>query len=151
MSFEILIDRLRNGVLQKIEENFEPEFLGIEEPELQFPKKVQVSGEAYIAEDHLIVRLHASTAAKMPCTVCNRMIEIELKMDNFYHTQPLEEIRSGVFNYSEALREELLIKLPQYVECNQGKCPEREGLTPYLRSSKRKEQTHFPFADMDQK
>ncbi len=150
MSFEILIDRLRNGVTQKIDGAFEPEFLGVEENELQFPKKIQVCGETYLAEDHLVLRLKASTHAKMPCSVCNRMIEIELKIENFYHTEPLEEIRSGVFNYNEALREALLIELPQYVECNQGKCPERASLAPYLHSKKTKdEKTHFPFADMD--
>lgn len=152
MSFEILIDRLRNGVTQKIECAFEPEFLGIAEDELQFPKKVQVAGETYIAEDHLVLHLKASTVAKMPCSICNRMIEIDLRIENFYHTQPLAEIPSGVFSYSEALREALLIEIPQYVECNGGKCSERPSLAPYLRSSKTKEEkTHFPFADMDLK
>lgn len=149
MSFEILIDRLRNGVTQKIDGAFEPDFLGIQEDELQFPKKIQVSGETYLAEDHLVLRLKASTSAKMPCNVCNRMIEIELKIENFYHTEPLEEIRSGVFNYNEALREALLIELPQYVECNGGKCKERASIAPYMRAKPKDEKTHFPFADMD--
>jgi uncharacterized metal-binding protein YceD (DUF177 family) len=149
MSFEILIDRLRNGGTEKIDAAFEPTFLGIEEKELLFPQKVKVSGQTYIAEDHLILQLKTATQAKMPCKVCNRMIEIDLELDNFYHTQPLDEIPSGVFDYTEALREAILIELPPYVECNRGNCPERQTLAPYLNAKKQENKTYFPFADID--
>jgi hypothetical protein len=78
------------------------------------------------------------------------MIEKELNVDNFYHTEPTEEIRSAVFDYSDALREALLIELPRTVECNGGKCPERAIITPFMRAEARTDQTtHFPFADLD--
>ena len=76
------------------------------------------------------------------------MIETELKLDSFYHTEALKEIKGAVFDYSKALREALLLELPKFVECNQGKCSERETLAPYLRSRKTKD-THFPFAGLE--
>jgi uncharacterized metal-binding protein YceD (DUF177 family) len=147
-AFKILIDRLKGGITQKIEEGFAPSFLGEDEAELQFRSKVQVKGETYLTDEHLIIRLKAQTKVLMPCAVCNRMIEVPLQAD-FYHTQPPEEISGAIFDYSEALREALLIELPKTVEC-EGNCSERETLQPYLRSEKRAEQTtYFPFADMD--
>ena len=148
--FVILIDRLKGGHSQKIEGAFSPSFLGTDEPDLRFTNKVIVKGEAYLTDAHLIIHLKASTKVAMPCSVCNQMIETDLKVENFYHTEPVEEIRGAKFEFSEALREALLIELPKTVECNQGKCPERDAMTPYLRSEKRSDKTtHFPFADME--
>jgi uncharacterized metal-binding protein YceD (DUF177 family) len=150
-SFKILIDRLKGGQTQKIEEVLSPEFLGPNELELLFASKVQIKGEAYLTDGHLILHLKASTQVSMPCAICNRMISAVLKVDNFYLTEPIEEIPSAVFDYSEALREALLIELPRTVECNQGNCTEREVLKPYLRSeAPREKTTYFPFADIDE-
>lgn len=149
-AFKILIDRLKGGHTQKIEEALDPAFLGPDEPELRFKKKVSVKGEAYLTDSHLIIHLKAATQFSMPCAVCNEMIDSDLKVDNFYHTEPIEEIPSAVFDYSEALREALLIELPRTVECNRGKCPQRATMAPYLRSEVRTDKTtYFPFADMD--
>jgi uncharacterized metal-binding protein YceD (DUF177 family) len=149
-AFKILIDRLKGGLTQKIEEGLAPGFLGSDEPELQFRSKVHVKGEAYLTDEHLVIHLKAHTKIFMPCAICNQMIEVPLEVDNFYHTQPIEEIPSAVFDYSEALREALLIELPKIVECNSGSCPARENLQPFLRSQQRSENTtYFPFADMD--
>lgn len=146
----ILIDRLKGGHTQKIEEQMDPSFLGPDEAELRFPEKVSVKGEAYLTDAHLILHLKARTQISMPCAVCNKMIDADLKVDNFYHTEPIEEIASAAFDYSDALREALLIELPRTVECNQGNCPERATIDPFLRSKSRAEKTkYFPFADMD--
>lgn len=142
--FKIFIDRLRGGQTQKIEERFDPAFLGPNEPELCFDRSVQVKGEIYISDAHLVIHLKAQTKISMPCAVCNQMIDVDLKADKFYHLVPLEEIGNAVFDYGELLREALLIELPKRVECN-GNCFERAKLKPFLRQEK----TYFPFADMD--
>jgi uncharacterized metal-binding protein YceD (DUF177 family) len=145
-TFNILIDRLKGGQTLKIEEKADPAFLGPDEPELLFKTPVTVKGEAYLTDDHLILHLKATTQATMPCAVCNTMIKIELKVENFYHTEPVEEIRSAVYDFSEVLREALLIELPRTVECNGGKCPDRATIEPFLRPQDR---TNFPFADIN--
>lgn len=146
-AFKILIDRLKGGQVQKIDLHADPEFLGPDEPELKFQTEVEAKGEAYLTDEFLIVHLKASTAVLMPCSVCNEMIKIPLKVDNLTHTEPIEEIRGAIFDFSEALREALLIELPRTVECNGGKCKGRDLMTPFLKSQK--ERTHLPFKDLD--
>lgn len=146
-AFEILIDRLKGGQIQKIDLQADPTFLGADEAELKFSSKVVANGETYLTDEHLIIHLKATTNVHMPCSVCNEMTQIKLKVENFYHTEPIEEIKSAIFDFSDALREALLIELPRTVECNGGKCSGRTLMTLYLKSHK--ERTHFPFADMD--
>lgn len=149
MQFEIYIDRLKGGITQKISGSFDPSFFEVDEAELQFPFPVEVEGEAYLSEDHLILHLNASVRAKMPCSVCNEMIETELEVENYYHTEALSEIKEAIFNFKEPLREALLIELPHYVECKNGNCPERATLTPFLRAKPEpKDETYFPFSDL---
>lgn len=148
--FQIWIDRLKNGQTQLINESFTSEFLDLREEELILNAPVIVTGEAYLTESELILHLKASTRAMMPCAICNQMVQIELSIKDFYHTQPIDEIPSGIYDYQEALREALLIELPQYVECNPGKCPDRKVIAPYMRSEKKTgENTHFPFSNLD--
>ncbi len=147
--FVVLIDRLRGGRSWKIEGAFDARFLGPDEPDLRFSSKVQLKGEAYLTDSHLIVHLKASTTVEIPCSICNQMTPSELKVDNFYHTEPIENIPSAQFDFSEQLREALLIELPKTVECNQGKCPERQIITPYMRTEKKQERTYLPFANLD--
>lgn len=150
--FKIFIDRLREGQVQKIEEIFQPSFFQIDEPELLFRSPVAVKGDAYLTDSELIIRLQAKTFSSIPCAACNQMVEVELKIENYYHAIPLTEIRSGVFDFSESLREDLLLELPKYVECNRGRCPERASLTPFLRpQSPQEKTTYFPFSDMETK
>lgn len=150
--FKIYIDRLKGGHTQKIEGTFDPLFLDVEEEELQFEKPVSVRGEVYLTDDHLVIHLTASTYAEMPCAVCNQMVQVALSSHNFYHTEPLSEIPSAIYDFGAPLREALLLELPRTAECNQGHCPSRETLTPYMRTQKRNDQTtYFPFADIDLK
>ncbi len=143
--FKIWIDRLKGGTTQKIEENLDPSFLGPNEPELRFAFKVHVKGEAYLTNAHLIIHLKAQTKISMPCAICNEMIDTGLKVDNFYHTEPIEEISGACFDYAQVLREALLIELPKTIECNGGNCPERIAMEPYLRPKTRGKTTYFPF------
>jgi uncharacterized metal-binding protein YceD (DUF177 family) len=149
-AFKIHIDRLRGGHTLKIEEVLDSAFLDIDEPDLCPSEAVSVKGEAYLTDDHLIVHLKARTKFSIPCAICNEMTQIELNVDEFYHTEPIEAISGAIYDFSEPLREALLIELPKTVECNHGKCPERANLAPFLRSQDRSNKpTHFPFANLE--
>lgn len=148
--FQIWIDRLKNGQTQTIHESFSPDFLDIQEEELKADSPVVVTGEAYLTESELILHLNASTIVKMPCAICNDMIDVDLRIKDCYHAVPINEIPSGIFDYKDLLRESLLIELPKYVECNQGKCPERKTIAPYMREKQKEEPNiHFPFSKLD--
>lgn len=145
--FKIWIDRLKANQTLHIDESFPSEFLDIQETELKMDTPVQIKGEAYTSEGELILHLSASTKGSMSCAVCNQMTEFDLKIQDFYHAVPLTEIPSACFDMREPLREALLLELPKFVECNRGKCPEREVISPYLR--KEEDKSHYPFSNLD--
>ncbi len=148
--FQIWVDRLKTGQTQKIKESFDPAFLAIDEDDLVFEKNVEVTGEAYLSEEELILRLTIAAKAKIPCSICNTMTEFDLSIRDFYHAEPIAQIPSAIFSFEGPLREAILIEIPQYTECHQGKCPSRPSITPYLRSGEKKtENTHFPFSNLD--
>jgi uncharacterized metal-binding protein YceD (DUF177 family) len=150
--FHIYIDRLRDGKMERIDDDLPSSFLDIDEDELKFSETVHVDGEAYLADDHFVLRLRAQAQAFIPCLACNKMTEASLNVEDFYFSVPLKELTSPIFDYSEALREALLLELPQYVECNGGNCPERENIKVYLNKkpvSGDTLSTHFPFSDLE--
>lgn len=148
--FKIYVDRLRGGNTQVIDAVLDPSFIDVEEPDLSFPEPVQLKGEAYLTDDHLILHLKASTKTLRPCSVCNELTATNLAVHDFYHTEMIQDIPSAVFDFSEILREALLIELPLTIECNEGHCPERQTLRPFMSSKERKENpTYFPFTDME--
>lgn len=153
--FNIYIERLRDGHALNIQEKIEPDFLDVHETDLSFPDPVAISGEAYLAEDHLIVHLKIKTTASIPCTICNNPVIFSISIDDFYHAEPLADLHSPIFNFKEALREAILLQVPPFTECHEGKCPERESVNKFLKkdinqpNSSPAMTTYFPFADID--
>lgn len=144
--FKIYADRLKGGQVEKISFTAPSDFLEIKESDLSFPHPIAIQGEAYIAEDHLIVHLQAHTQAKIPCSVCNEPFTFQIDVPDFYHTIPLEELKSAIFDFSLLLREDILLQIPHFAECSKGKCPERSSLSKYTIKEKHDEQ--FPFSSL---
>ncbi|MBM3183863.1 MAG: hypothetical protein FJZ64_00975 [Chlamydiae bacterium] len=149
-ALKIWVDRLVDGKVQKINAVCDPSFLEMNEKELQFHTPVQMSGEAYLADKDLVIHLVIRTKVAMPCSICNEMIDSDLKVENFYHTEELSLITDAVFDFSAPLREALLLEIPTHFECSGGKCPARASIEPFLRSSTKQkgDSSHFPFADL---
>jgi uncharacterized metal-binding protein YceD (DUF177 family) len=93
---------------------------------------VVYAGVATVTDGVLVLQLSLETEAMMPCIVCNREVSVKISIPDFYITASLSEVKSGVFNYREALREEILLALPYCTECNGGDCPERVSLAKYF-------------------
>ncbi len=153
-NFVIYIDRLRDGQTLKIDEVCPTDFLEIHEDELSFLEPVTIQGKAYLADDHLVLQLDIRAQFVMPCSICNEKATLPIEIKNFYYVVPVEEIPTHMFDYSELLREEILLQVPTFAECQGGKCPERTTLTPYLKkedklpASLKKDHVHYPFADL---
>lgn len=154
--FKIYIDRLKNGHTEKFTETVPSTFLKVEEKELSFPESIQVKGEAYLAEDHLVVHLSIRTAATLPCSICNASVSIPIAIADAYSGVPLSDIDSAIYDLTEEIRESILLQIPFFAECNQGKCPEREHIQEFLHPDPSAKQLrldshaiHFPFADLD--
>ena len=147
--FEVYIDRLKDGHTLKVHEDIEPSFLDIKEQELRFPSPVSVCGDIYLAEDHLVLHLKVKTEAHVPCVICNELFAYPIEAD-FYYTVPPEELIKPIFDYTEALREVILLEIPTFAECHDGKCPEREATSKYLKKEATTAEPHtqFPFSDL---
>lgn len=150
-ALKIYIEQLREGRERKFEESLDPAFLDIREKELSFNKPVGVEGTAYLAEDELVIRWDIEAEARIPCRICNEWVAVPIRIDNFYHSEPLSEIKTGIYNSKELLRETVLLEVPTFAECHQGRCPKRKEVDKYLKESLDQEEGYRPFADLDWK
>lgn len=131
--FKIHVENLRTGHVEKIEESFDPAFLDVDEPELQFRKPVAVNGEAYVAGHELILHLNIRTSYVVPCVICNSPVDVPVSLTNVYESIPLEDVAHGVYNMRDALRQAILLESRPFAECNNGHCPQRKEVESYLK------------------
>lgn len=144
----IHVEQLEEGKHDLIDLSLPPDFLDVSEEELAFKSPVTVKGKASVITGHLILELSVATEAEMPCSICNKNILVTLANPQISHTIPLIELPSTLFDYTELLREEILVLVPQFAECKEGKCPERGSLNKYMGKQESDPNQHFPFADL---
>lgn len=152
--FKIYIEQLREGNEEKIHEFLDPAFLDLMEPDLAFEKPVELHGIAYLAEHELVLKWDIRTEVKVPCTICNEGMDVTIHIQNFYYSEPIDEIKTGVYNFKNLLRETILLEVPSFTECHEGKCPKRREYTKYLKKASdlsEEEEGYHPFADIDWK
>ncbi len=150
MELKIYTDRMRDGQGDSFKGTVVTDALIPKEPDVTFSDTIELSGEAYSAGDHLILKLKAETFAWLPCAICNEPVKTPIILSDFYHTEPLESISNGVFDFSELLRNDLLLELPLFAEC-QGKCPQREDIKKFLTKTNEKDSSQhaqFPFSGL---
>jgi hypothetical protein len=63
------------------------------------------------------------------------------------------EIQGAIYSLLDDIRESILLQVPQFAECNQGKCPQRSLLQPFLEKKipvkdERSDTVHFPFSGL---
>lgn len=150
--FQVFVDRLRDGQTEKIDEQLSAGFLAVNEKELSFTENISVKGEAYLAEDSLVLHLDIAAEGKMPCSICNEPTSITICIEGLYHVESLEEIKTGVFDAQKLVRETVLLETPQFAECHHGKCPQRKEMAKYLKeetpSDKTEDEGYQPFKDL---
>lgn len=147
-AFKIYTEQLRNGHVEEISEELSPEFLNVKERDLSFTDKVRIHGQAYIASDDLILQLDIEAKALIPCSICNEPVKVEIEIDKFIHVEQLDQIKAAIFDFSETLREVILLETPSFAECNEGTCPKRKELKKYLKDPATSEEGYRPFADL---
>lgn len=144
--FNIYIDRLKEGEDKVLNESFFPGFIDIQEAELEFNKPILVKGKAYLTNESLVLNLMIEAEATMPCAICNEDVRVPIVIKDFSHIEEFKNIRGGIFNFKDILREAILLEVPLIAECTNGNCPEREFVAKYLTKEK-KEEKH-PFSDL---
>lgn len=147
--FLLYVDRLQDGKRESVAFTVSSDFLDIEEPELSYTGKVAVTSEAYLAGHELVMDLTVEAQAIIPCAICNSPLQIPVVVSHLYHVVPLTEIKGGVYNFQDAVREAVILESPRYGECG-GDCPGRKELARYLHQEKpsKDEEGTFPFANL---
>jgi uncharacterized metal-binding protein YceD (DUF177 family) len=145
---KIFTEQLRAGKREEIEHILPPDFLDIQESDLVFHSPIHLKGEAYATDEHLILQLSAHTELKMPCSICNEMTFVSLKTEEIYHTILFIDLKSTIFDFTDLVREEIVLLIPPFVECQQGKCPHRTDVSKFMKTKAVSPQNHFPFADL---
>lgn len=148
--FSLSIDTLRDGSTQEIHEKQSPDFLHLPEgDEIHFKKEIQIDGEAYIAEDFLIVKLDIHAQVELPCAICNDEFSLPIHIPELIHEEPIKQIKHGVFDYSEIVREAILLEVPFYPQCGSNQCKNRKNVEKYLsKNGHKKDEEHQPFKDL---
>jgi DUF177 domain-containing protein len=144
--FKIYIDRLRNEEIDSFKFEIDPSFLDINENELTFDRKILISGKSYLADDNLVIDLNAKTYYNMPCAFCSELIEKFLQIEHFTQVISLDTIKDAIFNFSDILRNEILLNIPQFIECDLNQCKERKNLAKYLK--KDPNEGYYPFKEL---
>ena len=152
-AFKIYVEQLRDGHVEELDESYDPEFLGIDEKDVSFMDPVLLKGKAYLADDELILHLNVQTNVILPCVVCNDRVKVPVAIQDNIQIIPLSEVKGGVMNIKELLREVILLETPVFAECG-GKCPHRQEISHYLKEgkgeqTKNNEEGFTPFADLD--
>lgn len=132
----IYIDRLRDGAKELIEENLPSNFFSTDE-NFYFTSLINMWGEAYLAGDHFVLSLEIKVDASLPCIVCNNWTPYSINIKNFLHTESLEKIKNGLYDYSDIVRDAIFLEIPAYFECDKN-CPERIHLNSYLTKPQKK-------------
>ena len=152
--FKIYVEQLREGHEEKIHEKLTPDFLEIDDPDLVFETPIELDGSAYLADSELVIHWEIKTEAWIPCSICNEPVKIPIHIFNFYYSEPLAEITTGIYNFKELLRETILLEVPAFAECG-GSCPKRKEFNKYLKEASKQttdqEEGYQPFADLDWK
>ena len=154
-AFNIYVKQLRGGETEHLNESLPPDFLGINEKDLAFKDNVCVEGDAYLADNELILHLNIAANAIVPCAICNEDVDVEIAIEDFYHAVPLSEVKTGIYNLSDILRETILLEVPAIAEC-QGDCPRRKDVQKYMKTKKSAtrgdaddDEGYRPFADLN--
>ncbi|NGX37694.1 MAG: hypothetical protein K1000chlam2_00856 [Chlamydiae bacterium] len=146
MSLKVYIDRLKNDDTEQISEVVKPDFLDLREEGLAFRSDVVVSGQAYLVKNHLMLDLKIKAKAQIPCSICNETTEIVITIDDFTHTVDLCEVKSAIYDFTEEVRNHILLKIPPFVECQEGNCPHRKNVTKYFKNTS--QDTYSPFSEL---
>ncbi len=155
-AFKIYIEQLRDGRTEEINGSHFPDFIDVKDDELKFKNEVKFEGQAYLADDNLIIHLKIEAYATVPCSICNDPVEVKIDIPNFYHMEPIADVKTGMFDFAEVLREAILLEAPHFAECHNGHCPERKKIAKFLKSKTvtnpdnlGDEEGYQPFANID--
>jgi DUF177 domain-containing protein len=109
----IWVDRLRSGATEAIDAQIEVD-----------GSPVQVTGQAYLAGEMLVLQVNLQGRLQIPCKICGEAVKFPLEIRDFYHT---EEVSDAVFDAAPIFLEAALLEVPSVAECAP-QCPHRKEM-----------------------
>lgn len=140
---KIYIDRLKDDATCQIEESAEASLFDISENELKLIAPVALSGIAYTTNDHLLLQLTIDTLVQIPCAICNQLVPYPIQIEDFSLAIELDSVKGAIFDYTEEVRNHILLKIPPFFECSGGNCPSRKELKTFFKKT-----GNLPFSDL---
>jgi hypothetical protein len=131
---DLNIDRLKTGEYTDFSLIAPPSIMEAEDKEAIFQSNILISGEAILANDHMVLNICIKTNMQNFCKICNEPISHEILVEEKHVPFPLNTMQSGVFCLEPYIRELLFLNIPRYSECG-GSCPERASIKKYLKQS----------------
>lgn len=150
--YKIYVDQLRDGKVERIERDFPPDVMDVQDSDLCFEKNIRVHGEAYQSENSLVLHLGLEAEGLIPCSICNKPVAVPVAVNGVYQVISIEHIMGRIYDMRDVVRENILINIPAFAECNGGQCSERVFLEKYLKNQETANQEldegHQPFKDL---
>ncbi len=131
---ELYVDRLKGGEYKDYTFTIAPDFMESDEQEARFQKNMEIEVSATLTTEHLIFNLSIDTEGENFCKICNKPILQPISIKEKHIDVPLKEVKGGIYSLKPYIRESIYLNMPKYCEC-EGKCPEREALSKYLKNS----------------
>ena len=131
---ELYVDRLKGGEYKDFTFTISPDFMEADEKEARFQKNMEIAVSATLTSEHLIFDLSIETEGENFCKICNSPILHPISIQEKHIDVLLEEIKGGIYSLKPYIRASIDLNMPKYSEC-EGKCPEREALSKYLKNS----------------
>lgn len=148
--FKIHINALQNGHVDKIDLTIDLATTPLLNPEesqgLKPGKELKISGEGYLAQNELILKLKFSFDCYLSCIICNNFFSTKIE-GLIEHILPLSNLRTQIFDYKDLIVENIYLNQPPFAECSQGSCPERENVEKCSRQ-KKGQNIYFPFENL---
>ena len=126
------LDQLQGGGEIAIDLELDPSFLELQETdEAKACSSIVVEGPACLVDGFICLSVEATGSFRMACALCNEPFEYKVKVP-IRHQEPTDTMKQGKWNFTEVVREAILLELPFFPQCGGKECLHREEIQKYL-------------------
>lgn len=125
-----------------------------EKDEAKASGPVSLEGICSLVDEYVVLQLSIKAQFLLPCAMCNEPFTYEVFIENLCHQEHVGDKRHPTWDFSEVIREAILLELPFFPQCgqaeNQKKCLRFDEVKKYLVSQKsdaQQDEVHTPFKE----
>lgn len=128
----LFLDDLRREDECPLSLEVDPAILELSEKDEAKPvHPIVLKGTASLLGEFISLRLKVQCTFILPCALCNEPFEYELQA-TIDHQEPVSDIRHRQWNFTEVVREAILVELPFFPQCGGSDCKNRQQIQKYL-------------------